>query len=311
MKLIANALGRLNIDFLAKVRYTFFISIILIVISVYSLSTQWLNLGLDFTGGAAIEMQADKAIDTEAIRKQLIEDGYPDAQVIEYGAADTIQIKLPPSDKAANEIASHLQKALSASGYQLTIASQSAIGAQYGGELIDSGLYALILVMVGIMIYLSIRFEWKLALGAVVALAHDLTITLGFFSLTQMSFDLNVLAALLAVLGYSVNDTVVVFDRIRENFIRIHEGDERFMTNRAINQTMSRTLITSLTTLLSVVALAIFGGPILFGFSIALIVGIAIGTYSSIFVASALAIRLQLAKSDLIPKKPEDYDDRP
>ncbi len=161
------------------------------------------------------------------------------------------------------------------------------------------------------MAYLSLRFQWKLALGAVVALAHDLIITLGFFSVTQIGFDLTVLAALLAVLGYSVNDTVVVFDRIRENFRLLHTEDEPAIANKSINQTMARTLITSFTTLLSVMALAIFGGPILFAFAIALIVGIFVGTYSSIFVASALAIRLKLTKADLTPKKPEEIDDMP
>lgn len=158
---------------------------------------------------------------------------------------------------------------------------------------------------------MSVRFQWKLALGSVVALAHDLTITLGFFSVTQIEFNLTVLAALLAVLGYSVNDTVVVFDRIRENFRSIHSGDETSIVNESINQTMSRTVITSFTTLLSVAALAFFGGPILFGFAIALIVGIVIGTYSSIFVASALSLKLGLKRTDLIQKKIEDIDDMP
>lgn len=311
MKQIANTLQHLNVDYMSKVRFTVFISAVLIAISIFSLSTRWLNLGLDFTGGVTVELQAQKAVDTEAVRNLLTSGQFADAQVIQYGGEDSIQIKLPPSAGNEQQLASQLQSQLAGSDYQFTLLGQSTVGPQFGQELIDSGLYALILVLVGIMIYLSLRFQWKLALGAVAALAHDLIITLGFFSVTQLEFNLTVLAALLAVLGYSVNDTVVVFDRIRENFRLMHQDDEAAITNKSINQTMARTLITSFTTLLSVAALAIFGGPILFGFSIALIAGIIIGTYSSIFVASALAIRLKLTKADLTPKKPEEIDELP
>lgn len=311
MKKLANFLHNLNIDYLGKVKYTIFISILLIAGSIYSLSSQWLNLGLDFTGGVTVELQAQTAVDTEAVREVLSNKGFSDAQVIQYGTEKSIQIKLPPIAGNENQLASQLQTALTDSGYQFQLLGQSVIGPQFGQELIDSGLYALMLVLVGIMIYLSLRFQWKLALGAVAALAHDLIITLGFFSVTQLEFNLTVLAALLAVLGYSVNDTVVVFDRIRENFRLLHTENEVSIANKSINQTMARTLITSLTTLLSVMALAIFGGPILFGFAIALIVGIFVGTYSSIFVASALALKLKLTKEDLTPKKPEEIDDMP
>lgn len=311
MRKLSQALQRLNIDYLSRVKYTVFISMILIAGSIFSLSTNWLNLGLDFTGGVTVELQADKAVDTEAVRAALGDKGFPDAQVIQYGTEKSIQVKLPPIAGTEQQLAGKLQTALKDSGYQFEQLSQSLVGPQFGQELIDSGLYALVLVLGGIMAYISIRFQWKLALGAVAALVHDLIITLGFFSITQLEFDLTVLAALLAILGYSVNDTVVVFDRIRENFRLMHNESEFHITNRSINQTMARTLITSVTTLLSVMALAIFGGPILFGFAVALIVGIIVGTYSSIFVASALAIRLKLTKADLTPKKPEDIDDMP
>lgn len=311
MKFLSNALHNLNIDYMGKVRYTFFISILLLAASIFSLSTNWLNLGLDFTGGITVELQAEKAVNTDAVRKQLQGKGFSDAQVIQYGTEKSIQIKLPPIAGNEQQLAAKLQTALKDSGYQFKLLGQSTVGPQFGDELIDSGLAALAYVLIGIMIYLSVRFQWKLALGAVAALAHDLIITLGFFSFTQIEFNLTVLAALLAVLGYSVNDTVVVFDRIRENFRLLHTENEINIANKSINQTMARTLITSFTTLLSVVALAIFGGPILFGFAIALIVGIVVGTYSSIFVASALAIRLKLTKADLTPKKPEEIDDMP
>lgn len=311
MKKISEMLHNLNIDYFSKVKYTFFISLLLIAGSIFSLSTNWLNLGLDFTGGVTVELQADKAVNTESIRETLAAKGFEDAGVIQYGSEKSIQIKLPPVAGNENKIASQLQDALGDSGYQFQLLGQSVVGPQYGQELIDNGLYALVLVLAGIMLYLSVRFQWKLALGAVAALTHDLILTLGFFSVTQIDFDLTVVAALLAVLGYSVNDTVVVFDRIRENFRLMHDLDETSIANKSINQTMARTLITSITTLLSVVALAVFGGPILFGFAIALIVGILVGTYSSIFVASALAIKLKLTKEDLTPKKPEDIDDLP
>lgn len=308
---LSNTLHNLNIDYLKQVKYTIFISLLLIVGSIYSLSTNWLNLGLDFTGGVTVELQATKPVDTDVVRLKLVSSGFEDAQVIQYGSEKSIQIKLPPDSGNENQIATQLQSALSDSGYQFQLLQQSVIGPQYGQELIDNGLYALILVLAGIMLYLSVRFQWKLALGAVAALTHDLIVTLGFFSVTQIDFDLTVVAALLAVLGYSVNDTVVVFDRIRENFRLLHQLTEKPIVNKSINQTMARTLITSLTTLLSVLALAIFGGPILFGFAIALIVGIVVGTYSSIFVASALAVQLKLSKDDLTPKKPEEIDDMP
>ncbi len=311
MKSITNILQNLNIDYMSKVRFTVFVSLVLIIVSVVSLSTRWLNLGLDFTGGVTVELQADKAVDTELVRQLLNSGQFPEAQVIEYGSESSIQIKLPPLAGNEQQLASQVQAQLADSGYRFTLLGQSTVGPQFGQELINDGLYALILVLVGIMAYLSIRFQWKLALGAVAALVHDLIITLGFFSVTQLEFNLTVLAALLAVLGYSVNDTVVVFDRIRENFRLMHQDDETVITNKSINQTMARTLITSFTTLLSVLALAIFGGPILFTFSIALIVGILVGTYSSIFVASALAMRLKLSKADLTLKKPEEIDDLP
>ncbi len=311
MSFLSNKLQNLNFDYMGKVRYTVFVSLFLLVASIYSLSTSWLNLGLDFTGGVTVELQAEKAVNTDSVRKHLQAKKFTDAQVIQYGTEKSIQIKLPPVSGNKQELAGKLQTALKDSGYQFKLLGQSTIGPQFGQELVGDGLVSLIAVLIGIMIYLSVRFQWKLALGAVAALAHDLILTLGFFSFTQLEFNLTVLAALLAILGYSVNDTVVVFDRIRENFRLLHTEKEVDIANKSINQTMARTLITSITTLLSVVSLAIFGGPILFGFAIALIVGIIVGTYSSIFVASALAIKLKLSKADLTPKKPEEIDDMP
>lgn len=306
-----NILANLNVNFLGKTKYAIILSVILLSISVYSLSTRWLNLGLDFTGGVTIELQSDSTVDTDAIRKTLHDNGFGDAAVQLYGGENDFQIKLPPADGDNQDYSQRVIDTLEKNNHSYTLLGQSLVGPQFGQELVDRGALSLFLALAGIMIYVSVRFQWKLALGSVVALAHDLTITLGFFSVTQIEFNLTVLAALLAVLGYSVNDTVVVFDRIRENFRSIHSGDETSIVNESINQTMSRTVITSFTTLLSVAALAFFGGPILFGFAIALIVGIVIGTYSSIFVASALSLKLGLKRTDLIQKKIEDIDDMP
>lgn len=311
MRTLSEAIYRLNFDYMSKIRYTIFVSLFLLIGSIFYLSTSWLNLGLDFTGGVTIELQAKKAVSTDAIRTHLQNKQFEDVEVIQYGSEKSIQVKLPPSAGDEKQLVSKLQAALTDSSYEFTLLGQSTIGPQFGEELINSGLYALVLVLFGIMLYLSIRFQWKLALGAVIALAHDLILTLGFFSLTQIEFNLTVLAALLAVLGYSVNDTVVIFDRIRENFTLYHTESVPNIMNKSINQTMARTLITGVTTLLSVVALAIWGGPILFGFAIALIVGIIVGTYSSIFVASAFALYFKLTKEDLTPKKPEEIDDMP
>ncbi len=307
-----SAVANLNIDFLGKVKYTTIFSIILMIASIFLLTTNKLNFGLDFTGGSTIELKSEKAINTEEIRNLLLSKDYLKVQVQKYGTDYDIQIKIPPTlGEVNNDISTNVLNLLKETDYKFSLEGQSKVGPKFGDELVNRGVLALVLALAGIMIYISIRFQYKLSIGAVAALAHDIIITLGFFALTQIEFNLTVLAALLAVLGYSVNDTVVVFDRIRENFRIMHTMSERDIVNKSINQTMGRTIITSFTTLLSVVALAIFGGSLLFGFAMALIVGILTGTYSSIFVASALALKLGLNKDDLTPKEVSEIDDMP
>lgn len=307
-----NILANLNINFLEKAKFTWILSVILVVGSIFLLSTKWLNLGLDFTGGVQIEYRSEKTIDAEAVRAALLQSGFDSAQVQPFGGNTGMQIKLPPIDASERKtIMQSLTGAVQSVNKDLELTDQQIVGASYGSELLDQGSTALFLVLAGVLFYISLRFQWKLALGAVIALLHDLIITAGFFSLTQIEFNLTVLAALLAVMGYSVNDTVVVFDRIRENFRLYHDGTETEIANKSINQTMSRTLVTSFTTLLAVVTLALFGGQLLYGFAIALIVGIFIGTYSSIFVATAFALWMKLKKEDLVPKPVEDIDDMP
>ncbi len=310
MSKINNIISNLNIDYLGKVKYTAVFSAFLIIASIFLLSTKGLNFGLDFTGGSTMELKSKEKINTDEIR-DLLKVSFPKIQVQKYGTDYDVQVRVPSKSGETDAPLKNVQKILKTTKYNFTVEGQSNVGAQYGDELVNRGVLALILALAGIMIYISTRFQYKLSLGAVAALAHDIIITLGFFALSQIEFNLTVLAALLAVLGYSVNDTVVVFDRIRENFRLMHSFSEKDITNKSINQTMGRTIITSLTTLLSVVAIALLGGNLLFGFATALIVGILVGTYSSIFIASALALKLKLSKDDLTPKTIAEIDDMP
>ncbi|MDO4643488.1 MAG: protein translocase subunit SecF [Cardiobacteriaceae bacterium] len=269
------------------------------------------NFGLEFTGGATIEVQYPQAVDTANVRA-IVEKIVPDAGVVQYGSSHDIQIRFAEQegvniDKTMGDIVSTLQE----DNANVKITGQSKVGGQYKEELVSKGLLAIGLACIGMIVYLGLRFEWKFALGAVLAQLHDVIVTAGVFSLMGWTFDLNVLAALLAILGYSVNDTVVVYDRIRENFRKLPAVTPGDVIDISINQTLARTLVTSLTTLLSVIALALFGGSILAGFSIAMIIGIVFGTYSSIFVASAIVFKMGVKHEDLMPRASQPIDDLP
>lgn len=269
------------------------------------------NYGIEFTGGATMELRYPSPVSIAEIRAE-VATIYPAATVIQYGSARDVQIRFAEgkgvhSDTLMQRIVSAVQN----KHPEVILMGQSRIGGQYQSELVEKGIVALLLSCAGMMIYLGVRFEWKFALGAVLAQLHDVIITATLFSLMQWRFDLTVLAALLAVLGYSVNDTVVVFDRIRENFRKMPAFTPEAVIDHAITQTMARTLVTSLTTMLAVLALLGFGGQTLFGFSVALIIGVVFGTYSSIFVASALAFRMGVTHQDLLPKSREQIDDLP
>ncbi len=269
------------------------------------------NYGIEFTGGATIELRYPQAVAISEVRAEVAAI-HPQASVIQYGSARDVQIRFTEekgmsSDMLMQRIVSAMQRAHPG----VILMGQSKIGGQYQSELVEKGVVALLLSCAGMMIYLAVRFEWKFALGAVLAQLHDVIITAALFSLMQWRFDLNVLAALLAVIGYSVNDTVVVFDRIRENFRKMVTTAPQALIDHAINQTMARTLVTSLTTMLAVLALLSFGGETLFGFSVAMLIGILFGTYSSIFVASALTFRMGIRHEDLLPKAREQVDDLP
>ena len=272
--------------------------------SIGSLATQWLNLGLDFRGGIQIEVGYAKPIIAETVRKQLAAAGFTDAVVQSIGETGkdlTISIadnsKLSKAD-VSNKVVDALQKQ---TAEKIDVRRRDFVGGKVGKELRDDGGIAMLLALGGIMIYVMFRFEWRFALGAIVATIHDVLITIGFFSVFQWTFDLTVMAAVLAIIGYSLNDTVVVYDRIRENFRKMRKGTTLEITNAAMNQTLSRTVMTSFTTLLVVSAMYIFGGESIRPFSLALIIGIIVGTYSSIYVASAMVIALKVDRSHLMP----------
>jgi len=291
------------INFMGQRKLALAFSITLLVISIASLATKQLNWGLDFTGGTLLEVHYSDTADLRAIRNITETQGYAGAVVVSFGTDRDVLIRLPHgySDAQGNQLLALLQEAF---GGDVELRRMEFVGPQVGDELREQGGLAMLLALGLVMLYIAFRFQLKFAVGAVVALVHDVLITLGFFSITRMEFDLTVLAALLAVIGYSLNDTIVVFDRIRENFRKIRRTEPAEIVNISLTETLSRTLFTSLTTLLVLMSLAIFGGEMINAFAIALIVGIAVGTYSSIYVASNVLLLMNVSKEDLmIPVK--------
>ena len=299
-----------TIKFLSIRKITTIMSIILIMASTLSLMSKGLNLGIDFTGGIQIEITFEAAPDIENVRSNLASGGYDDAIVQNSGSSHDLMVRIPPRDGVTNKkVGEDVKGMLQASNNSVTVKSSEYISAQVGEELTEQGGLAMIFALIMIMIYIVFRFQWKFSIGAVLALIHDVMITLGIFSFFQLTFDLSVLAAILAVVGYSLNDTIVIYDRIRENFRSMRTAETLNILNSAITQTIKRTIITSSTTLLVLLSLFVFGGSSLEGFSIALIVGVLIGTYSSIFVASTSIFYLDISTTDLIPVKREEVDD--
>jgi preprotein translocase subunit SecF len=304
-----------HIDFMGKRRLMAVVLAALIIISLGAILIRGLVLGLDFTGGTLIEVSYTAPVDLADIREQLSAGGFGDAVVQHFGSPRDVMVRLAPrvgEDNAqlSNRVLAVLQES---STDPVDMRRVEHVGAQIGEELTEQGGLAMLFALIGILIYVAIRFEWRFALGAVLATVHDTVFTLGFFALFSIEFDLTVLAALLAVIGYSLNDTIVVFDRIRENFRRMRTGTVADVMNASINQTLSRTIMTSGTTLLVVVSLFIFGGQVIHGFALALIVGIVIGTVSSIYVASPLALWLGISRANMAAKKTpeEEAESRP
>ena len=305
-----------NIDFLspARRRIALGISVVVIIVSIVELGMQGLNFGIDFTGGILLELGYAEDADVEGIRGELFAAGFEDAQVQLFGAANDVLVRLPPQEGAdQGAIRERLQATLTAGGKEVDVRRIEAVSPQVGSELAEQGGLAMIIALLMIFAYVMFRFQWKFAAGAVAALAHDVIVTIGFFAVFGLPFDLTVVAAVLAVIGYSLNDTVVVFDRIRENFFKLRGVESEVSMNISINETLARTVITGLTTLLVLVALLVLGGESIGPFSIALIVGIVVGTYSSIYVASATALLLGVNAQDLIEpvKDPELIVDLP
>ncbi len=303
----------LNIDFLGRRNIAWIVSAILIVISIGSLSMRGLNLGIDFTGGTLVEVGYKQSAELGSIRAALDAASFEDAVVQQFGTAKDVLIRLPAEDSVdAAELSNQVLNALQSTG-ELSMRRVEFVGPQVGEELRDDGGLAILYALFGILIYVALRFEYRFSLGSVAALIHDVIITVGFFSVTQASFDLTVLAAVLAVIGYSLNDTIVVFDRIRENFRRMRKATPLEVINGSINQTLTRTLVTSLTTLLVLLALFFVGGEVIHSFALALIVGVIVGTYSSIYIASSMLMVLNVTSGDLIQEEKDtaELDEMP
>jgi len=291
------------IDFMGQRKVALVFSAILLAISIGSLATKQLNWGLDFTGGTLVEVHYSETADLTAIRKTLGAEGYAGAIVVSFGTDKDVLIRLPKgySDSEGAQLLAGLQRAYSGN---VELRRIEFVGPQVGDELREQGGLAMLLALGLVMLYIAFRFQLKFAVGAVVALIHDVLVVLGFFSVTGVEFDLTVLAALLAVIGYSLNDTIVVSDRIRENFRKLRKTDPVEVINISLTETLGRTLVTSLTTMLVLVALAVFGGEMINAFAIALLVGVFIGTYSSIYVAANALLMMGVSKEDLmIPVK--------
>jgi preprotein translocase subunit SecF len=279
-------------------------SVLLMIASIVSLSMNKLNFGLDFTGGTLIEVGFEQAADLKNIRQIMTDNGFDDAKVQFYGSSRDVVIRLGlredvKAEMLGNEVLAILE---SGSGQKVDMRRIEFVGASVGDELTEQGGLAMLTALICILVYVAFRFEWRFAIGSVVALFHDVLLTLGLFSVLQLEFDLTVLAAILAVIGYSLNDTIVVSDRIRENFRKLREVLPEDVINISLTQTLSRTFITSITTLLVLAALFFKGGALIHGFATALLFGIFVGTYSSIYVASLVALGLGISREDLIPE---------
>tara|TARA_B110000858_G_scaffold198436_1_gene264992 strand:+ start:39810 stop:40763 length:954 start_codon:yes stop_codon:yes gene_type:complete len=311
-----------QIDFMGARKIAGAASLILVIVSILSLAFNSLEFGLDFTSGTSVRLSYSESVMVEDINQTLRDNGYEDAVVVTFGSDRDIRILLPVDeniavgDQAAQAIIvgeSITEMLQSSSGSQITLLGSDYVSAKVGGELVESGGIGMLVALAIIMVYIAIRFQFKFSVGAVVALAHDLIITLGIFSLFRIEFNLNTLAALLAIIGYSLNDTIVVSDRIRENFRRLRKGTPLEMINISLNQTLSRTLITSLTTLLVLFSILFIGGESTQGFAVALIIGVVIGTYSSIFIASNVILYMNVTREDLMlpVKEGAELDDTP
>jgi len=298
------------VNFMGIRHVAFALTVLVTIVSLVSLVTRGLNFGLDFTGGTLIELSYEQPVALDTVRAQLGEAGYGSAVVQSFGATTDVLVRMPGDDPLLGQrVAEALQRA--DAGASVAVKRVEFVGPAVGEELRDQGGLGMLLALAGILVYVAFRFQWKFGFGAVVSLFHDVIVVLGVFSLFQITFDLTVLAAVLAVIGYSLNDTIVVFDRIRENFRVLRKTELIDNINISTTQTLLRTLATSISTMLAILALMVFGGENLWGFSLALMVGVGAGTYSSVYIASLFLIWLKLTRDDLIPPVVEEVDERP
>ena len=323
---ITEYMGKRVFDFMRWRKLAAAISIVMVLAAITALAMNGLKFGLDFTGGTQIEVGYEQPPRIEDVRQQLVDAGYEGASVVRFGSDSEILIKLPPSvAEAQTQISARDEEATQSIGDKLVVMLDQAspgdvtlrrvemVGPQIGEELRDDGGLGMLFALVVVMAYVALRFQYKFSVGAVAALAHDVVIVLGFFALLKLDFDLTVLAAVLAVIGYSLNDTIVVADRIRENFRKVRKATSEEIINISISQTLGRTFMTSFTTLLVLWALQFFGGELIHNFSLALIVGVVVGTYSSVYVAANVLMAMRIDKEDLMPpvKEGAELDEVP
>ncbi|SEO42697.1 protein translocase subunit SecF [Aquisalimonas asiatica] len=298
-----------NLDFMSRRRWAGLASLIMLSLAVAIIAVRGLNFGIDFTGGTIVEVGFQESVDLSEVRRTMDEGGYEEAVVQHFGTARDVMIRLGPRDEEdADALSNRVLDTLEERFPEVELRRVEFVGPQVGEELTEQGALAMLGALGCILLYVAFRFEYRFAAGSVAALVHDITLVVGILSLFQITFDLTVLAALLAVIGYSLNDTIVVFDRIRENFLRMRKGSTEEVMNASINQTLSRTLVTSFTTLLVVLSLYFVGGEVISGFAFTLLLGVLVGTYSSIFVASASALAMGVTKYDLQPPAKEGED---
>ena len=296
-----------DFDFMSKRRIALGLSLVLLSVSIGSFFVQGMNLGLDFTGGSLVEIGFESEIQTELVRDHLVDAGFENGTVQYFGSNRDLLIRVPPTiGQEGAQLSDKIYSSISERFPGASLRQASFVGPAVGDELAEDGGLALLAALIVVMIYILFRFTKLFSLGAVTALAHDVVIVLGVFSFFQWTFDLTVLAALLAVIGYSLNDTIVVSDRIRENFRRLAKRSALDTVNKSLNQTLGRTLVTSLTTLFVLVSLLIFGGEVIRGFASALTIGVVIGTYSSIYVAASVLLRLGIKREDLLVPETEE-----
>lgn len=295
-----------NIDFMAQRKAGLWLSSIATLAVILLLSLRGLNFGIDFTGGVLVELSYPETVALDEVRERLVDGGFEGAVVQFFGTASDLLIRLPPAgDESSAQVSTEILQALDAKQHQVRLRRVEFVGPQVGEELTEKGAVAMLVAFLGIMAYIAMRFEWKFSVGAVSALLHDALVTLGLLSLFWVEFDLTTLAAILALIGYSNNETIVIYDRIRENLLGQRRMEVEQVVNLSVNQTLLRSIITHLTTLLVCIALFALGGPSVHSFSLAMIIGVVVATYSSIYVSTGLAIVLGVSREDLLPKETE------